>query len=245
MDNQTIKTELDQLKKSHLRMKRVYIGSLLLLVIAFAAFSFTNLNRFNLIRAKGIVIEDANGKDRILIGAPVPYSKHRVRTDTALVRKYWANQFNDPNQYMGWYKNYRNASNGIIFMNEDGFDRVLVGENLADPNAGERLFEVSGILMNNKTGWERAGAGINTTKDGKSRAGFGLDDESGEAMHLMTMEDGSKALIISDEDGSIRIGMSKKPGELFQNKESFTGIKYFNNEGKLVWEQQMNTIKRR
>jgi hypothetical protein len=64
-------------------------------------------------------------------------------------------------------------------------------------------------------------------------------------MHLMTMEDGSKALIIADENGSIRIGMSKKPGELFQNKESFTGIRYFNNEGKLVWEQKMDSTRKK
>lgn len=56
---------------------------------------------------------------------------------------------------------------------------------------------------------------------------------------MMTLEDGSKALIIADEKGSLRIGMSQKPGELFQNKASFTGIKYFDNEGKLVWEQPM------
>lgn len=142
---------------------------------------------------------------------------------------------------MGWYKKYKNSANGIIFMNEEGFDRVLVGENLSDPNVGVRMFEMSGMLMNNKTGWERVGAGVNTTKDGKSRQGFGLDDDSGEAMHIMTLEDGSKALIISDENGSIRIGMSKKPGELFQNKESFTGIKYFNNNDKLIWEQKFDT----
>jgi hypothetical protein len=245
MDNQSIKAELAQLKKSHARAKRFYLGSLLLVILGFAFFSFVQINRFDIIRAKGIVIEDANGKDRILIGAPVPFSKDRVRTDTALVRKYWASQFKDPNQYMGWYKKYKNSANGIVFMNEGGFDRVLVGENLADPNVGVRMFEISGILMNNKMGWERAGAGINTTQDGKSRAGIGLDDESGEAMHLMTMEDGSKALIIADENGSIRIGMSKKPGELFQNKESFTGIRYFNNEGKLVWEQKMDSTRKK
>jgi hypothetical protein len=245
MDNQSIKAELAELRKSHARMRRFYSGSLLVVIVGFAFFSFVQINRFDIIRAKGIVIEDANGKDRILIGAPVPFSKDRVRTDTALVRKYWASQFKDPNQYMGWYKKYKNSANGIVFMNEGGFDRVLVGENLADPNVGVRMFEMSGILMNNKMGWERAGAGINTTQDGKSRAGIGLDDESGEAMHLMTMEDGSKALIIADENGSIRIGMSKKPGELFQNKESFTGIRYFNSEGKLVWEQKMDSIRRK
>lgn len=245
MDFQSIQNELNELRKSQLRTKRLYIGSLVLLCLAFATFSFTKINRFDLIRAKGIVIEDANGRDRILIGSPVPFSAHRVRTDTALVRKYWASQFKDPNQYMDWYKEYKNSSNGIIFMNKDGFDEVLVGDNLADPNVGVRMFEISGILMNNKMGWERAGGGINTTKDGKSRGGFGIDDESGEAMHLMTMEDGSKALIIADENGSIRIGMSKKSGELFQNKESFTGIRYFDNEGKLVWEQKMDSVRKK
>lgn len=245
MDFQSIQNELNELRKSQLRTKRLYIGSLVLLCLAFATFSFTKINRFDLIRAKGIVIEDANGRDRILIGSPVPFSAHRVRTDTALVRKYWASQFKDPNQYMEWYKKYKNSSNGIIFMNKDGFDEVLVGDNLADPNVGVRMFEMSGILMNNKKGWERAGGGINTTKDGKSRGGFGIDDESGEAMHLMTMEDGSKALIIADENGSIRIGMSKKSGELFQNKESFTGIRYFDNEGKLVWEQKMDSVRKK
>ncbi|GAB2657163.1 hypothetical protein GCM10027036_08310 [Flavihumibacter cheonanensis] len=239
MDNTSLQNELIKLKRSHARTKQLYLGSLLLMVIAIVTVSFTKLNRFDLIRAKGIIIEDANGKDRILIGAPVPFSKNRVRTDTALVRKHWASQFDDPNQYMGWYKKYKNSSNGIIFMNEEGFDEVLIGENLADANVGVRMYEISGILFNNKKGWERGGAGVNTSADGKTRQGVGFDDESGEAMHMVTLEDGSKALIIADEKGSLRIGMSQKPGELFQNKESFTGIKYFNNKGKLVWEQQM------
>lgn len=35
------------------------------------SFRDTNQQKFDIIRAKGIVIEDQNGKDRILIGAPV------------------------------------------------------------------------------------------------------------------------------------------------------------------------------
>ena len=241
MDNQSIKDELNQLKKSNIKLKRLYIGTLLLLAIAFTTFSFTKTNKFDIIRAKGIVIEDPKGKERILIGAPIPYSKDRVRTDTAKVRKYMANKvYNNVDQYMKWYKNYKHSANGIVFMNEEGFDRVLVGENLADPNVGVRMFEMSGIAWNDKYGTEKGGAGVNTTEDGKVRSTIGLDDDSGEAMHLTTLEDGSKALIISDFKGSIRIGMAKKEGELFQNKESFTGIKYFDNQGELVWEQQMN-----
>jgi hypothetical protein len=80
------------------------------------------------------------------------------------------------------------------------------------------------------------GAGFNTLENGKSRQGFDVDDDSREAMHMMAMEDGSKAMILSDENGSLRIGMSKKARELLQNKEKFIGVKYFNNNGELVWE---------
>ena len=227
-----------------MKQKIFYLLSILNLVaFSFYLFSFTKTNKFDLIRAKGIVIEDANGKDRILIGAPIPYSKDRVRTDTAKVRKYMAPKvWNNDDQYMDWYKDYKHSSNGIIFMNEEGFDRVLVGENLADPNVGVRMFENSGILWNDKYGMEKGGAGVNTTEEGKARPTIGLDDDSGEAVHLVCLEDGSKALVISDSKGSIRIGMAKKEGELFQNKESFTGIKYFDKKGKLVWEQQMNEV---
>jgi hypothetical protein len=239
MDNQSIKNELNLLRKSHARMKRLYIGSLILLVIAFTTFSFTKTDRFDLIRTKGIVIEDANGRDRILIGAPVPFSKDRVRTDTAKVRKYWASQFKKPDEYMKWYANYKNSADGIVFMNDKGFDVVQVGDDLSDANVGKRMFRSTGILWNTQTGWERGGAGVNTTDDGKSRPTIGLDDESGEAMHIICLEDGSKGIIIGGENGSLRLGMANKEGELFQNKGKFTGMKFFDNNGKTVWEQNL------
>lgn len=232
--------ELVQLKKSHLRFKRATLSISLICLVSILTLSFTKTNKFDIIRAKGIVIEDAKGKDRILIGAPIPQSKDRVRTDSNLVRKHFASKTKNSDEYMGWYKKYKNSSNGIVFMNEEGFDEVLVGEDLADANVGVRMFKLSGILFNNKKGWERGGAGVNTLENGKTRQGFGFDDDSGEAMHMMTFEDGSKALIIADENGSLRIGMAKKPGELLQNKEKFTGIKYFNDKGELIWEQQIN-----
>jgi hypothetical protein len=43
-----------------------------------------------IIKTKGIVIVDENGKYRILIGVPIPPSKDRVRTDTAKVRAHLA-----------------------------------------------------------------------------------------------------------------------------------------------------------
>jgi hypothetical protein len=125
-------------------------------------------------------------------------------------------------------------------LNEAGFDRVMMGDKLPDPNTGKRMFEAAGVMFNDKEGWERGGLGVNTTKDGKSRAAFGLDDEQGEAVHLVALEDGTKGLMIGGENGHLLIGMSKKDGPWFKNKEAFSGIKFFSKEGKMLWEQKMN-----
>lgn len=38
-----------------------------------------------IIRARGLVIVDDKGRERILLGAPIPQAKNRVRTDSARV----------------------------------------------------------------------------------------------------------------------------------------------------------------
>lgn len=232
--------ELLSLKKQ-MRWMRLYmlISSTAILLFILSAFSEQE-QKFGIIRAKGIVIEDSTGRDRILIGSPIPFSKYRVRTDTNLVRKYWSKNFGDGNQYMQWYKNYYNSAEGIVVMNEFGFDRVLLGDKLADPNTGKRMFQSAGILWNDKEGWELGGAGVNTTKEGDARSVIGVDDKDGEAVHLVALEDGTKGLMIGGANGNLMIGMSKKDGQIFQNKEFFTGIKFFDSKGKLIWEQQVN-----
>lgn len=225
---------------------RWYIFIVSGILISLLLFAFTNPEQsFGIIRAKGIIIEDSSGRDRILIGSPIPFSKDRVRTDTNLVRKYWAKNFGDGHQYMEWYKNYYNSAEGMVVMNKQGFDRVLLGDKLADPNSGKRMFQSAGILWNDKEGWELGGAGVNTTKDGKSRSVMGVDDKDGEAVHIIALEDGTKGLIIGGENGRLMIGMSKKDGQWFQNKQAFTGIKYFDNNGKLIWEQSMDSSQRK
>lgn len=233
---------MEQMEKRYLRLRKMFGTVVALLIVAGLAFSFRVTETFGIIRAKGIIIEDSLGRDRILIGSPIPFSPNRVRTDTALVRKYWAKNFGNPNQYMKWYQGYRNSAEGIVIMNELGFDRVLLGDKLADPNIGKRMFEPAGMLWNDKEGWERGGAGVNTTEDGQSRSVVGLDDKGGEAVHLVALEDGTKGMIIGGENGRLMIGMSPKDGQWFENKAAFTGIKFFDTKGKLVWEQELKKV---
>lgn len=235
---------LNEIEKRYKKLKLIFSVFIIICFVGLFSLGFTKINKFDIIRAKGIIIEDEKGKDRILIGAPIPFSKERVRTDTSLVRKFWASKIfpKNPNKFMEFYKNYYHSTNGMVIMNENGFDRVLLGDKLADANTGKRNFEAAGISWNDKFGFELGGAGVNTTEDGKSRGVIGLDDSNGEALHLVVLEDGTKALIIGGENGRLMIGMSNENGEWFQNSEKFVGIKYFDNNGKLIWEQQMDKV---
>lgn len=236
-----LRYRLEKLEKRNKQLWFTAISILGLGLIGIINYAFTIKEKpIGILRAKGIIIEDSLGRDRILIGAPIPSSKHRVRTDTNKVRRYWASKFQKPDEYMGWYKNYRHSAIGMVVMNEQGFDIVQIGDKLSDANMGRRMFDNSGILWNDNNGYEKGGAGVNTLEDGTSRTGVGLDGADGaEAVHMMAFEDGTNALIISGKNGRLMVGMSVKDG-LFQNKTDFTGIKYFNNEGQLLWEQEMN-----
>ncbi len=136
MDNKLL-NRVEKIEKKY-RRTRLMNRLMVLLILAFGLYSYTQSTTFGVIRAKGIVFEDQEGKDRILIGALIPYSKDRVRTDSVKVRKYWASAFGaEADNYMEYYKDYRHATDGIVVLNKDGFDRVLLGDKLADPNTGK------------------------------------------------------------------------------------------------------------
>jgi hypothetical protein len=96
----------NRLRQEVARLRILVIISLLA-VIALAAVSLlrkpdTPTKPDTILRAQGLVITDAQGHDRILIGAPVPASKDRTRKD--------------------------DASDGIIFLGKTGADRLALGQ---------------------------------------------------------------------------------------------------------------------
>jgi hypothetical protein len=252
MEKEILK-QLQEIQYRYKRMKQFFIGFVSLTLIGIFGFGFVKTDKFGLIRAKGIIIEDENGKDRILIGAPIPPSKNRVRTDTNLVRKYFAGEIypKDPNKYMEWYKKYRHSAFGMVIMNEKGIDVMQLGDQLSDPNVGKRIFLPTGILLNNQKGLEVAGFGTHTFDDGRSGVALGLDDPGNgrEAFHASVLSDGTRALILQDSNGKLVLGFGKPNNDLFRNKDSFNfvGIKFFDKKDNLLWEQKMNitdTIKK-
>jgi hypothetical protein len=158
------------------------------------------------LRVRGIIVEDAAGHERILIGAPIPQAANRVRTDTARVRRYWAGRYPNQNQYMGYYSAYRNDMNGMLVLDERGFDRLAVGDSLPDPNIGKRIGTSSGIIVNDSLGDERTGYGL-IRANGQYRVTLGLDSRRGEEGIGLGLFDGGGAYVfVRDGQNSMLLG---------------------------------------
>lgn len=224
-----------ELEKKYKRLQRSVIAIPLLFAALFTLFSFYKVDKFNIIRAKGIILEDENGRDRILIGAPVPYSKDRVRTDLKKVEAQWAKEYGK--DYMKWYKDYYHGTYGMIVMDDKGIDKLLVGDKLADPNVGKRISDATGITWNDENGMERGGLGLQKIKGTNNYRGvLGFDDnQGGEGFHLAQFEDGSQMLRMVHDEGYILLGQAK-PNGFFNKKEPFIGIMAFDKNDNIIYE---------
>lgn len=86
------------------------------------------------VRAKGIVIVDDDGRERILIGAPVPASQHRRSTI---------------------------QGTGVVILDETGVDRLALGETKSQYVNGEVVARerAYSLLIHDRKGDERGGMG--------------------------------------------------------------------------------------
>jgi hypothetical protein len=190
-----------------------------------------------LIHARGIVLQDSLGRDRILIGAPFPFSADRIRTDTAKVRAAWAKDLGG-DAYMGWYRDHRHSGNGLLVLNAAGYDQLVLGDELPDPNTGRRITVPTGLLWNDTLGFERGGLGLNRLiEGGRYRNGLGLDDEAGEGLHLFILEDGSKFLRTVYDEGVLYQGRFAAHG-LLGDTSAFVGHRLMNADGTVVAQER-------
>jgi hypothetical protein len=112
--------ELNKIRRQLKLLSLYAIISTGLFLFIFAS-SFSGKDLPAIIRAKGIIIEDNEGRDRILIGSPAPHSKDRLRTDSVKVKELWAKKSSlGSDKYMEYYRTYSHDANGIIFLNENG-----------------------------------------------------------------------------------------------------------------------------
>ena len=209
---QQIKTELDRIKVRN-RILEIAMG-LSLMVIAVTLFTSTIYEKTpEVIRVKGIIVEDKEGTERILIGAPIPFAENRMRTDTTRIRDTWGKRMGK--KYMDWYKEYAHHTNGMLILDKNGWDKVIVGDPVPDPIIGNRIGPATGITINDDQGLERSGYG--TLKvDGKLRVVLGLDHGNGtEGAALSVLPDGSVGLYLDSDENSFSLDvLSRNIGNL-------------------------------
>ena len=135
------------------QISQLRTGMLFLLVLVVAlviALFMLRPGQTRILRTQGLVIVDAQGHDRILIGAPVPTSKDRSRKD--------------------------DRSDGIIFLGKTGADRLAVGQTPTlhiDGKTYKRRGDDDnyGVTLYDTKGSERGGMAFM----GTGRVGIALD----------------------------------------------------------------------
>ncbi|MEN8145895.1 MAG: hypothetical protein ABFS14_13230 [Gemmatimonadota bacterium] len=201
----TMEQRVADLERSYRRVQVVAaVLTFILAIIALRPFIAGSDER--VIRAQGIVLIDDQGRERILIGAPIPHAENRIRTDSARARQEWASRFPDADKYMGFYADYDHSMNGVLVLDEWGFDRLALGDPTPDPNVGRRLGPASGLQINDAKGFERSGYGL-LSVDGVDRVVLGLDSNRGtEALTLAVLDGGRVGLSIGGDGETIFLG---------------------------------------
>ncbi|MCZ6815848.1 MAG: hypothetical protein O7F76_04010 [Planctomycetota bacterium] len=211
--NQDRDSDHDHLRRltRQIHTLRMYCVGLTMLIIGGLVVGFASkAQEPDVLRLKGIIIEDDQGRERILIGAPIPHADHRVRTDFDKAVKQWGKRF--PN--MDWFKKLNHSSYGMLILDENGIDRVGIGSPTPDPNIGRRIGPSHGIVINDEQGFERSGYGYIPDHS----VGLGLDHRSGEGMNLFIMKDGTNGILIRDKGGLPLSFIGHAPAKSFLNK---------------------------
>lgn len=132
----------------------------------------------SVLRVRGLIVEDANGRARILIGAPVPKTRDRKRTDDPI---------------------------GMVVLGENGADRVAIGAPTPAPQADGKLYPriapSAGIAFDDQDGNERGGFGYLDN----GTVSLGLDYSAGrEAVTLSVLPSaGFAGLIVNAPQDSV------------------------------------------
>ena len=189
---------LGYLERSHRRLKLYAMGITLLLLLVLLLVVSNRPSESQILRARGLVLVDEAGNERILIGAPIPEATNRVRTDPNRVAEIWGRRF--PKEYAEWYKEYNHTTNGLLILDEQGFDRIALGDPVPDPNIGKRIAPSTGIAINDNQGFERSGYGLVDFGETK-HVTLGLDTDKGtEGLILTVRDNGGSGILVSDNE---------------------------------------------
>ncbi|MFO0971956.1 MAG: hypothetical protein U1A27_00755 [Phycisphaerae bacterium] len=172
-DGQGSDARISRLEQQVRTLRRLLAGAALVICGAVAwhsaAVSADDRADARVLRLRGLIIEDDHGRARIVLGAPTPATPGRKRAD---------------------------ASTALVFLGEDGADRVCLGFTPNPQMKGKvvnRIAPAVGLQINDPAGNERAGFGhlangrvvLGLDWPGREAIALGVDDKEGSAMMLM------------------------------------------------------------
>jgi hypothetical protein len=165
------------------------------------------------LRVRGLIIEDAGGRPRILLGAPFPSVKERTRQDA--------------------------RTTSILFLDEKGHDRLTLGEELEPQIGGKvpvgvhRIASGFGIVIHDGTGDERGAFGWLSN----GRALVTLDRPGTEAFAAMVNDKTGETKLslgfppeVANDTSAIEIGTKASSSFLRFNGKSGTSLAVFDTE---------------
>ena len=153
----------------------------------------------DVLRVRGLVIEDDQGHPRVLLGAPTPAVAGRKRPE---------------------------GVNGIIILGPNGADRMVISYPGLEPQVLGKVEKRSvggssaGLVINDSAGNERAGFGVS---DDGSRVSLGLDYSDRDAMGLLVSPNFSGLAAFArngDRNDQVTMGVSKDGTSIFKLADS-------------------------
>lgn len=214
--------------KKQVRIFKTFSLFAFLLTIVLGIYVIINHSQSSkVLKTQGIIITDAQGNDRILIGTPIPFSSDRVRTDSVKAWETYITRW--PKDYQekvwNWYKDYNHSANGILFLSETGHDRLVLGDPTPDPTIGKRIKPGTGLLIMDKNGNERSGYSIMELDDNLYRVVLGLDSNKGtEGLALVVDDNGQSGLMIPGMEKNLFFGSSDTAFWATEPYEKFLGL---------------------
>lgn len=162
----TVNKRLNALEK-RLRWMQVALLSVSILLMFLVAPGFSSAgtgatsNQGGVLRVRGLIIEDDQGRPRIVFGAPTPNVVGRKRSE---------------------------GVDGMVLLGPNGADRIVISYPGLEPQVMGKVekrsiaFPSAGLVINDSEGNERAGFGVS---DDGTRISLGLDYADRDAMGLL------------------------------------------------------------
>jgi hypothetical protein len=159
-----IEERLLKLERKNRQLTRLCFGLFFVSMILSAGLSFAvpTVGNLGVLHVRGLIVDDAQGRARIVMGAPFPDVPNRIRHDAGSV--------------------------AMLFLDEQGHDRLTVGQSFTPQMNGKvptnfhRIGESVGVIIHNTEGDERGG--MSWLSNGRGAISFDYPDRDAIGMYV-------------------------------------------------------------